>query len=106
MRERAKGQGATLKQAKMKICKPEVKWIGRIFSVAGVSADPDEIQHIVQAGRHETIEDVRSLLQAARVRLWFPGTDRVVERKARTCKTCQASIDRPRPRPTVATPRT
>ena len=32
---------------------------------AGVSADPDKIQHIVQVGKPETIEDVRSLLQAA-----------------------------------------
>lgn len=31
---------------------------------AGVSADPDKIQHIDQAGRPKTIEDVRSLLQA------------------------------------------
>ena len=30
-----------------------------------MSADPDKIQHIVQAGKPETNEDVRSLLQAA-----------------------------------------
>ena len=30
-----------------------------------MSADPDKIDHIVPAGRPETIEDVRSLLQAA-----------------------------------------
>ena len=36
-----------------------------MFSAAGLSADPDKIQHIVQAGRPETIGDVRSLLQAA-----------------------------------------
>ena len=36
-----------------------------MFSAAGVSADPDKIQHIVQVGWPETIEDARSLLQAA-----------------------------------------
>ena len=30
-----------------------------------MSADPDKIDHSVQAGRPEMIEDVRSLLQAA-----------------------------------------
>ena len=33
-----------------------------MFSAAGVSADLDKIQHIVQAGQPETIKDVRSLL--------------------------------------------
>ena len=36
-----------------------------MISAAGVSANPDKIQHIVQAGQPETIKDVRSLLQAA-----------------------------------------
>ena len=36
-----------------------------MFSAAGVSADPDKIQHIVQVGWPETIEDARSLPQAA-----------------------------------------
>ena len=31
----------------------------------GMSADPDKISHIITAGRPETIEDVRSFLQAA-----------------------------------------
>ena len=31
----------------------------------GVSADPDKIQHIIQVSRPDTVEDVRSLLQAA-----------------------------------------
>ena len=65
MLERAKVKGVTLELAKSTICVAEVKWFGRVFSAAGVSADPDKIQHIVQAGRPETIEDIRSLLQAA-----------------------------------------
>ena len=35
-----------------------------MFSAAGVSGDRDKIQHIMQAGWPETIEDVRSQLQA------------------------------------------
>ena len=65
MLERAKVKGVTLKLTKSTICAAEVKWFGRVFLAAGVLADPDKIQHIVQAGRPETIEDVRSLLQAA-----------------------------------------
>ena len=62
---RAKLKGVTLKLSKSTICATEVKWFGRIFSGCGVSADPDKIQHIIQAGRPDTVEDVRSLLQAA-----------------------------------------
>ena len=65
MLERAKEKGVNLKLSKSAICAAEVKWFGRVYSAAGVSADPDKIHHIVQAGRPETIEDVRSLLQAA-----------------------------------------
>ena len=42
-----------------------MKWFGQVYLAAGVSADPDKIDHLVQAGRPETIEEVRSLLQAA-----------------------------------------
>ena len=64
MLEWAKKKGVTLKLSKSTICEPEVKRFGRIFSGAGVSVDPDKILHIVQAGKPESIEDVRSLLQA------------------------------------------
>ena len=36
------GKGVTLKLSKSMICKPEVKGFGRIFSGAGVSADPSK----------------------------------------------------------------
>ena len=65
MFERAKVKGVTFKLAKSTICAAEVKWFGPVFSAAGVSADLDKIQHIVQAGRPKTIEDVQSLLQAS-----------------------------------------
>ena len=63
--ERAKEKGVTLKLSKSTICEAEVKWFGWVFLGAGVSADPNKSQHIVQAGRPETIENMRSLLQAA-----------------------------------------
>ena len=63
--KRAKEWGITFKEKQNTICAPEVKWFGRIFSAAGVSADPDKIQVIQEAGPPETIADVKSLLQAA-----------------------------------------
>ena len=65
MLERARERGVTLKLSKSTVCAAEVRWFGRVYSAAGVSADPDKIQHIMQAGRPESTEDVRSLLQAA-----------------------------------------
>ena len=65
MLERKKEKGVTLKLSKSMICAAKVKWLGRVYSTAGVSADLDKMHHIVQAGPPETIEDVRSLLQAA-----------------------------------------
>ena len=63
--QRAQDMGITFKLSKSTFCVPEVKWFGRIFSGAGVSADPDKIQTIVAAGRPESLEEVKSLLQAA-----------------------------------------
>ena len=62
---RAKQNGITFKEKQNTICATEVKWFGRIFSGAGVSADPDKIEVINTAGRPESIADVKSLLQAA-----------------------------------------
>ena len=50
---------------KSTFCAPEVKWFGRLFTAAGVSADPDKLAHIITAGRPTSLEDVRSLIQAA-----------------------------------------
>ena len=62
--EWAKEKGITFKLSKTTFCVPEVKWFGRIFSGSGVSADPDKILTIVKAGRPNSIEEVKSLLQA------------------------------------------
>ena len=76
MLERAKERGVTLKLSKSMICAAEVRWFRRVYSAAGVSADPDKIDHIVQVGRPETIEDVRSLLQAAAYSAKYSTTTR------------------------------
>ena len=36
-----------------------------MFSEAGISADPEKIKNLISVGRPETIEDIRSFLQAA-----------------------------------------
>jgi len=63
--QRAQERGVTLKPSKSTFCEREVKWFGRVFSGAGVSADPAKIENIVAAGRPNSVADVRSLLQAA-----------------------------------------
>ena len=61
---RAERMGVRLKLSKSTFCSPEVKWFGRVFGNKGYSADPDKIRLIVEAGRPNTIEDIRSFLQA------------------------------------------
>ena len=63
--KRAKEKGVTFKPTQNTICAPEVKWFGRIFSQAGISADPEKIKGIIEAGRPTNSQDVKSLLQAA-----------------------------------------
>lgn len=63
--ERCKEKGITLKLKKSTFCRKEVTWFGRTFSATGVSADPNKIKAIIEAGRPETTDDVRSLIQAA-----------------------------------------
>lgn len=63
--KRAKKYGVTFKLNQNTICAPEVKWFGRVWSGAGISADPEKISLIAQAGRPESIADVKSFLQAA-----------------------------------------
>ena len=63
--QRAKDKGVTFKPSQNTICAPEVKWFGRIFSQAGISADPEKIRTIVEAGPPQNTQDIKSLLQAA-----------------------------------------
>jgi hypothetical protein len=64
MLERAQQKGIRLKLGKSTIFENKVDWFGRVFSATGVSASPDKIKAIIEAGRPESTEDVRSLLQA------------------------------------------
>ena len=50
--QRAAEREITFKLDKSTFCSPEVKWFGRLFTEAGVSADSDKLNHIIQAGRH------------------------------------------------------
>ena len=63
--ERAKDVGLTFKITQCTICEPQVNWFGRVYSEHGISADPEKIRTIVDAGRPENIAEVKSLLQAA-----------------------------------------
>ena len=63
MQEGARKKYVTWRKSKTMMGGPEVKWFGKILSGAGVATDPDKILQIVQAGKSETIEDVRTLLQ-------------------------------------------
>ena len=62
--ERCREKGITLHKAKGSFSKTEVNWFGRVFSPAGVSADPRKIEAIIEAGRPTSTDDVRSLIQA------------------------------------------
>jgi hypothetical protein len=62
--QRAKETGVRLRLDKSTIFENQVDWFGRVFSATGVSASPGKIENIVKAGRPESVEEVRSLLQA------------------------------------------
>ena len=63
--------GIALKLSKSSFCLNRIKWFGRIFTGNGVTADADKIEHIKEAGRPETTEDVRSLLMACQFNAKF-----------------------------------
>ena len=61
----------TLKMSKSTFCMNEIDWFGRQFTPHGVSADPKKIISIIEAGRPQTTEDVRSLLMACQYNVRF-----------------------------------
>ena len=63
--------GITLKLSKSTFCMPKIKWFGRIFNSKGVTVDEEKVQQILEAGRPETKEDVRSLLMACQFNAKF-----------------------------------
>ena len=54
--------------------------------------DVDLRDWVVDLG-HSTHQGEAATKRQLRVRLWFPGMDRAVERMVRTCLPCQASVD-------------
>ena len=69
--QRCKDTGITLKLAKSTFAMSSIKWFGRNFNSNGVTADNDKIQDIVEEGRPENIEDIRSLLMACQYNAKF-----------------------------------
>ena len=61
---RATGWGGPRKQAWGSSFKKKVNRFRMVFSSSGVSASPDKINNMARAGRPDTVEEVRSLLQA------------------------------------------
>ena len=48
-----------------------IEWFGRIFTPNGVSADPNKIRAIIEAGRPQSIADIRSFLMACQYNAKF-----------------------------------
>ena len=69
--ERCGQKGITLKLEKSSFCLNRIKWFGRIFTEAGVTADTDKLEHIKQMGRPKNTEEVRSLLMACQYNAKF-----------------------------------
>ena len=69
--ERCAEKGITLKLSKCNFGQTEIEWFGRVFSAHGVSADPNKIKAIIEAGRPTSLEEVRSLLQACQYNAKF-----------------------------------
>ena len=69
--ERCAERGITLKLPKCNFGQTEIEWFGRVFSAHGVSADPNKVKAIIEAGRPTNLEDIRSLLQACQYNAKF-----------------------------------
>ena len=68
---RLKQKQVALKMKKSTFCMSRVKWFGRIFTSSGVTVDPEKLQHIIEAGRPTSTEDVCSLLMACQFNAKF-----------------------------------
>jgi hypothetical protein len=69
--QRCQEKGIVLKLTKSSFCLNRIKWFGRIFTGNGITADPDKLEHIKQAGRPSSTEEVRSLLMACQFNAKF-----------------------------------
>ena len=69
--KRCKEMGITLKLSKSTFGMPRIKWFGRVFTSNGVTADPDKVDRIVDAGRPQSVEEIRSFLMACQYNAKF-----------------------------------
>ena len=69
--QRMEDRGLTARFSKCNFGKTSVAWFGWIFSKDGMSADPRKIQSIVEAGRPQSTDDVKSFLQACQFNARF-----------------------------------
>ena len=69
--KRCKEMGITLKLSKSTFGMPRIKWFGRVFTSNGVTADPDKVDRIVEAGRPQSVEEIRSFLMACQYNAKF-----------------------------------
>jgi len=64
-------RGLTLRREKCNFGKTSVKWFGYIFSKSGMSADPEKVQAIKEAGRPLNSSEMKSFLQACQFNAKF-----------------------------------
>ena len=69
--QRLRNKGLTLCRSKCTFAALSVSWFGYIFSKSSMSADPKKVAAILQAGRSETMEEVKSFLQACQYNAKF-----------------------------------
>ena len=69
--QRMEDRGLTARFSKCNFGKTSVAWFGWIFSKDGISADPRKTKSIVEAGRPQSTDDVKSFLQACQFNARF-----------------------------------
>ena len=69
--KRCKEMGISLKLSKSTFGMPRIKWFGRVFTSNGVTADPGKVEKIIEAGRPQSIEEIRSFLMACQYNAKF-----------------------------------
>ena len=72
--QRLRDKGLTLRRSKCTFAASSVSWLGYIFSKSGMSADPKKVAAILQAGRPETTEEVKSFISLpvqCQIHIWI-----------------------------------
>ena len=69
--QRMEDRNLTGRYSKCNFGLTSVSWFGWIFSESGMSADPQKIKSIIEAGRPQSTDDVKSFLQACQFNAKF-----------------------------------